>query len=161
EVVEANAVEAGEVVAQPLHPPGVAALLEHIPAVDRVAPELPGLAEIIRRDAGHDRRPLLFVELEKVRAHPHVGAVDADVDRYVADEIYFFLVRVMLERGPLLEKEVLEELLLFHLLAAALSPLRERAFFAVAQGRRPVDPGGVFEFRLERDEQAVVLEPVA
>ena len=48
--------------AEALDPPRIIISLQHIPAIQRVAPQLTGRAEIIRRHARHHRRLAMFVK---------------------------------------------------------------------------------------------------
>ena len=80
EMIDAIAVEQIGVAARAVAQPVEVALGQHVPAVDRQAPVLPGLAERIGRHA--DRR----VEAELVLPRPDVGAVAADHERQVAEE---------------------------------------------------------------------------
>ena len=82
------------------HPPVVARLLEHLPVVERVAPQLPGLAEVIWRHARHGHRPALLVEQEDFRVRPHVGRVARHEDRYIADQPHALRVGVRLQPAP-------------------------------------------------------------
>ena len=86
EVVHAHLVEELEVALEAALPPREAARLHAVPAVERVAPELAGGAEVVRRHARHGVRAALRVEVEEVGLGPHLGAVGGDVDREVAEK---------------------------------------------------------------------------
>ena len=80
EVVHPGEVEEVERPAEALHPEAVAAAAHRRPVVDRVAPELPLLGEVVRRRTGDD------VLAEELRMGLVVGAAGRDVDRHVADQ---------------------------------------------------------------------------
>ena len=86
EVVDPEHVDQREGVGEAGNPPVEALLLVDVPAVERIAPALTRLAEVVGRDAGHHCRPAASVELEELGAAPHVGAVVGDEDRQVADD---------------------------------------------------------------------------
>ena len=75
EVVEADVVEQLEGPAQSLYPPAESVGGHDVPAVERVAPELPGRGIGVRWDARHR------IAAEEVRPCPDVGAVGRDIDR--------------------------------------------------------------------------------
>ena len=86
EVVDPDHVDLLQQGAQTVDPPGVAFGRVHVPAVERIAPELARGAEVVRRHPRHARRPAALVEEEQVRPRPDVGAVVRDEDRDVADQ---------------------------------------------------------------------------
>ena len=57
-----------------------------LPAIERVPPELAGLAEIVRRHAGHEPRLALLVQVIQFGMSPDIGTVLRHEDRHVADE---------------------------------------------------------------------------
>ena len=81
EVVEAEDVIHLDGAFDAADPPAEAVLAHGVPVVERVAPELAVLGEVVRRDAGDLLRDVLLVELEELRLAPDVGGVRRDVDR--------------------------------------------------------------------------------
>jgi hypothetical protein len=106
-----------QVRAQARGPPREAVLAHALPAVERVAPELAGLAEVVGRDAGDRARAKLLVEVEQLGVRPHVRAVERDVDRRVAEDRTSLLARRVVQRLPLLEEQELRERVEVDLLA--------------------------------------------
>src|SRR6516225_8162593 len=76
EVIETERVVERELVCHARDPPGVPGRGEGVPAVDRVPPELPRLAEVVRRDAGDLHQPPSRVEPEHLLMRPHVRRVE-------------------------------------------------------------------------------------
>src|SRR3569832_1460840 len=109
EVIDANAVVQLYRAANPLDPPGELAGGHLVPAVDRISPKLPGRTEIIGRNAGHDLRTAIGMQIELILVHPHVGAVVSDKDWQVANDRDAALVGVTLQRRPLLVELELDE----------------------------------------------------
>src|SRR2546428_458217 len=109
EVVEADEVHEPERGAEALDPPRVAGPVHLLPAVERVAPELAGGAEVIGRHAGHERRRPVGLELEQLGVRPHVRAVAGHEDRDVAHDRHLPLAAVVLQPLPLGEEDVLAE----------------------------------------------------
>ena len=85
EVVEADDVVEGVGAADAVDPPVEAALVQDIPAIERIAPALAGRAEVVGRHAGDADGREVFVELEEIGMGPDVGAVEGDEDGDVAD----------------------------------------------------------------------------
>jgi hypothetical protein len=159
EVIDAQHVDLREHHAQALDPPLVAARRHHVPAVQRVAPELPGRAEVVGRHARDDRRLALRVEEEEIGVGPHVGAVVGDEDRDVADDADAALVCVAAQSRPLAEERHLTELV-FEDGARELRPRRrQRVRVAGDQLRGPGAPRRELVLLLERHEEREVLEP--
>ena len=110
EVVDAHGVEQLEARAEPVEPPAVAVRLHRLPVVERVAPLLSELAEIIRRHARDVLRLAVLREIEKMAVRPHVGAVARHIHRQVADDLHALIVGVRLDCLPLFEEGVLDKL---------------------------------------------------
>jgi hypothetical protein len=159
EMIEPEDVHRGERMAKPLYPPAVAALFHHVPAVNRIAPQLARLAEIIRRDAGDQRRKAFIIEMEQMAVGPDVGAVVSDKDRGVADDPDPMFIGVMGEVEPLLEKEKLVELLRADFDRMILAEKMHGVVFAVAQVRIPFRPLPAFVRVLDRAVRRVILQP--
>src|SRR5215475_7681023 len=119
--------------AESLYPPTVAAFFHHVPAVNRIAPQLARLAEIIRRDARDQRRRAFIIEVKEMAVGPNVGAVVRDEDRGVADDLDPMFVGVAGEVEPLLEKEELVKLLRADFYRMVLAEKMYSVVFAVAQ----------------------------
>src|SRR5262249_15539060 len=94
EVVEAQDIDELQRLAHALDPPGEALVAVPCPRVERVAPELTGRAEGVRRYAGDDQRPSRRIELPEMWPRPHVGRVEGDEDRQIADDADAGAVRV-------------------------------------------------------------------
>src|SRR5262249_29172778 len=71
---------------QPGRPPGVAGPAVCRPVVQRVAPQLPGGGEVVRRHPCDKPRPPPLVEQEQLGVRPDVGRVAGHEDGHVADE---------------------------------------------------------------------------
>jgi hypothetical protein len=103
---DVNQVENG---AQALQPPGVAILGMHLPAIEGVAPQLPGFRKIIRRNPRHHGRVAFLVDVEQVGTRPDLGAVMGDEDRDISDNRDAFFVGGSAQRPPLAEEQELAE----------------------------------------------------
>ena len=66
EVIEANVVAIARRPAQPVDPPTVPALLQHVPTIERAAPALSCLAEKIRRHSGNHFRIEICIEAKQI-----------------------------------------------------------------------------------------------
>src|SRR5262245_45613717 len=132
EMIEPEDVDCGERMAESFYPPAITALFHHVPAVNRIAPQLARLAEIIRRDARDKRRGAFIIEVEEVAIGPDVSAVVRDEDRGVADDLDPMFVGVAGEFEPLLEKEVLVEFLRADFDRMVFAEIMHGVVFAVA-----------------------------
>ena len=80
---------------EPLDPPVVTAAPQSRPVVQRVAPQLAEVGELVRR------RPRHQLMLEQLGVGLVVGAAGRHVDRHVADQPHAALLRVGAQRTPL------------------------------------------------------------
>ena len=141
-------------------PPAVAVGAHGVPAVERRAPELAVLGEIVGRDAGDGGGYVLIVELEALGARPCVGRVHGDVDRDIADDADAVVVRIFAQERPLAEKEQLNEGIKLHVLRELLGPAAHGLGPVHAQiVVRPLCPRLAGEVILRRHEEGIVIEP--
>ena len=107
EMIEPHYVHLFEARDKPVQPPAIAALLQRFPIVERIAPELAGGAEIVRRHSGDDGRLAMLVEIKQIGVGPDVGRIARDENRQVSDQLDTVLVRVALQIAPLPEEKEL------------------------------------------------------
>ena len=143
-----------------LDPPVEAVPLEDVPAVERVPPELPRLAEVVGRDARHAHRVARLVQLEDLGVRPDVGAVGRDVDRDVAEDPDPPLVRRLLHAVPLAEEEELEEDVPGDVVGQLALDARESRRLAAAQLLGPLPERRPAVSPLQRHEEGPVGQPV-
>ncbi len=86
EVVEADDVIKLAGAADAVDPPVEAALGQHIPAIERVAPALAGGREVVGRHAGDANGLQVLVQLEEIGVNPDVGRIHVDEDGHVAED---------------------------------------------------------------------------
>ena len=72
EVIEPNHVETFQIVLYTADPPLIEGFLELIPGINRIAPQLPGVTEIIGRHSRDESRPFVTVELKVLTICPNV-----------------------------------------------------------------------------------------
>ena len=72
--------------AKPVDPPTEPGRPHRVPIVKRISPKLPGLAEVIGRNAGYDDRLPVAVELEHLGLCPDISRVAGNEYRRVADD---------------------------------------------------------------------------
>src|SRR5262249_55662466 len=140
EVIEPDDVDRSQRMPDPFDPPAVPVLLHQIPTVERVRPQLPRLAEIVR---GYPRdlcRTALGVQVKLLSVRPHVRAVMRDEDRGVPDDLHAVFVRIPGESEPLFEEKILIELLRADLDRMILAKKMHRLVFAISQVGIPTDP---------------------
>ncbi len=159
EVVDAQQVAGGEAGPDARDPPRVALVLQHVPPVERIAPELPRRAEVVGRNAGDGGGPAGGVELKEVLARPHVRAVVRDVDRDVAHDGDAALARHAPHALPLAKEEELDVALVVHLLAECRVGRREGIGVAEGEVGPPLRPRPAGKVRFQRREAAPVFEP--
>ena len=157
EVVEAHEVHEGEHGAEAVDPPRVAGAGERVPAVERVAPELAGGAEVVGRHAGLERRPAVGGEVEELGVGPDVGAVVGHEDRDVAHDADAALAGLPAHVRPLLEEEPLLELDLAHLAGELAPGPGERLRSRLTRAAVPGAPGRPAVGPLQRHEEGEVV----
>ena len=144
-------------------PPAEAVRLHHVPAIQRRAPELAVLAEIVGRDAADGGGDALVVHLEELGLGPHVGAVQGDVDGQVTDDLDVQAVEIRPQGRPLAEEQELDIDEQLHILpqfgAIFLQHLRGLPQAQSLVG--PVGPGLHAEMTLAGHVQGIVLQPAA
>ena len=159
EVVEADEVGEAEVRADTLDPPVERLRFEDVPAVQRMAPELPVLAEGVGRDARDELGPAGGIDGEEPPLRPDVGAVERDVDREVAHDRDPACVRGALDPLPLPVKEELRERVVRDLLRVGRAGRGERAVVPRRERRLPLRPRGAAVCLAQRGEEGPVGEP--
>src|SRR5580658_89812 len=108
EVIQSDVVAVLGRPAQPLNPPFIAALLHHVPTVERISPTLSSLAEKIWRHARYNLRLQIVVQPEQLAVRPHVGAVVIHKDCDIAHNADRPLGAVPSQRPPLLVESKLQ-----------------------------------------------------
>ena len=141
------------------YPPAKAVIPHGVPVVQRVAPQLPVGAEVIRRHAGHRLGHELVVQLEELGLGPHVGGIHGHVDGQVADDADVQRVDVVPQRVPLLEEQVLHVYEERHVLRQQRAVFLQRLFLTQPDGLRPFRPGLHAEMALAGHIQRVVRQP--
>src|SRR5512146_1714740 len=126
--------------AQALQPPLVSARLEHVPAIQGIAPTLPGFAESVRRHSRDYLRLQVLVEPENFRMCPHVGAVIIHKNGDVADYADGACRAVLTQGAPLLKEEELQNTADLQFPAQFAAGLVQRRWGAVRQVPRPLIP---------------------
>ena len=109
EMIDPHHIEEIEAAAHPRDPPAVARLFMIIPVIDRIAPELTGRREAVRRAARDLLRLALLIELEQLRMLREIHGIARYIDRDIADDGDALLVRVSPQALPLPVKLVLRE----------------------------------------------------
>ena len=146
--------------AQPRAPPGEAVAAHLLPSVERIAPALPRLAEIVRRHARDAARPAVRLEVEKFARGPYVRAVPRDVDRRVAHQLDAELRAVGGKRAELAEEYELRKFYKRELLRALSLEARKRRPVAVRELRGPVRPAAFAVLLFQQGIERVVAKPV-
>ncbi len=133
--------------------------LHHVPAIKRIPPALPSLAEKIRRHARHHLRLQILLQPEKFAMHPDVGAVVIHENGNVAHNANRALRAIPPQRLPLLIKSKLQSAADLQVVRQLLARLLQRARFALRQPCRPFVPARQFLLRTQRIEQNEIVQP--
>ena len=159
EVIDAQEIVDAAQVADAAHPPAVAGSGHGVPVKQRVAPQLAGGGETIRRAAGHLDRQQVFVQLKLLRAAPDIHTVRRYVDGQVADDLDAPGIGVGFQFFPLGVEEILHSLPEIDACLMIAAGLIQIGRFAQAQRAFPLQPGltavGIFQCH----EQGVVRQP--
>src|SRR5262249_43128991 len=140
EVVESYVVYQRKRAANALDPPGIARLLEDIPAVEGVAPELAGGAEGIGGDSGHNQGPPPLVKREELWMRPDVSAVVRDEDRQVAKDGDVMKACCSAYCLPLSEEHKLRKCAEGNLVGEVGAGIGKGVRLATSVGRFPLNP---------------------
>ena len=142
------------------YPPAVAVRRHRVPVIQRVAPELAVLGERIGRHSRDLGGHIVPVQLEKLRIAPHIGGVERDIYRNIADKLHAVVMCVGVELLPLLIEEVLQENVEIHVAAQLLTVLPDGLRAVRAYGLvRPLHPAHHAEARLYRHVQRIIFHP--
>ena len=111
-----------------------------LPAINRIAPELAGGAEVVRRNAGDDARLAILLKFEQLAIAPHVGAVESDIDRQVAHDANVVAGAMRLQVAPLAFEFKLDELVALDVVAQLLARAVHGGRLAQRQLALPLHP---------------------
>src|SRR6185369_373000 len=139
--------------------PLVASLRHHIPAIQRVSPELPCFAEVVRGHTRDLRGEAFVIKVVELRVRPHISAVMGNKNRNIADDPNAVVIGIRRQRQPLFEEEVLEELVCLDLSRIVLTPEMQGVVFALAKMRIPRRPRASAVMIFDRSEKGIRLEP--
>src|SRR6185369_16842947 len=139
--------------------PAIIVSCQRFPVVQRIAPPLTGLAEVVRRHAGDYGRGAGRVKPEEMLVAPDIGRVVGDEDRGIAHDQHSALVRIAFDLLPLSRNLPLQVLLKADILTQLFSVAR--AGFRVAPGDlfRPLVPAFPLVAGFESHEQGIVVKP--
>ena len=118
EVVEADHIHEVADAGEPINPPPKTLLLEHIPLVDRVAPHLAVVTEVVGRHTRLAARPPSSrIEVQHLRIPPAGRTPGHGVIRQISHDLHTPVAGVLPNKAPLLGEKVLHEVRARDLLA--------------------------------------------
>lgn len=91
---------------------------------------------------------------------PNLARIMGDEDRNVADQAHAPLVGVVTQRGPLLEQEILDQMLGLELAHVGVRPVRKRASITLGELGAPLGPGPIAVVNLECMIERIVIQPI-
>ena len=141
-------------------PPGIARLPMVLPTIQRVAPQLPGDAERIRRTARHADGHIVLIQLKKFRIGPGIRAVKGHIDRNVPHNTDALLVGISLQCFPLGSKQVLLELIETDLLRQFFPVFFQSPWLSQADVLIPFHPAHILKMALHCHVQGIIRQPV-
>ncbi len=159
EVIETQQVETLELLTHPQAPQGKSVPQHRVPVVERIAPQLPGLGEVIGRHAGHRSRPAIGLELELAAMSPGLRGVGSDIERQIAEQADAALMSMGTQPPPLHREGKLLALHLPQRLLKLTARNLQRPRVAVAQFRWPSPPRRATVALAERLIQSIVRQP--
>jgi hypothetical protein len=139
-MIEAQDVAGGQRPAHPFNPPIVAAGPQHVPAIQRISPALSGNAKGIGRHTGNRNGLEVGIELENIRMGPHVGAVVADENGNIANDLDATRSASRMQGAPLFEERKLNGCRDLHFDVQFCTRSLESARLATRQFLRPQIP---------------------
>ena len=159
EVIEAHDIELRAGMCHTADPPGIALLFVHVPAVERIAPELSRFGKRIRRTARHLDHVRFLIQIKELRIRPDIRRIIGDINRQIADDPYPFPGGMGLESAPLSVKDELNKIAEADFIRVLPSGQIERTRPAQAQILLPGVPGLSAVRFLERHEQRIIRQP--
>src|SRR5688572_6238492 len=106
-MIETHNINKFQYCAEPLQPPSIACLFVSIPAIKRIAPQLPRRREVVGRDASHNCGQTVFIEEEKLRVRPGIRAIVCNKDRDIANDLDVPFICICAQFVPLTKKKKL------------------------------------------------------
>ena len=160
-MVYAHTVEQIKHLLKTLDPPSISPLLQYIPVVERITPQLAIFAEIIRWNTCHGSWASFTIQQEEIAIAPDIGRIIGYEDRQVTDDGNAMRSGVFSQRSPLAVKLPLKIFLrtdfrpqfngrLF------ISPARQEGHIC-----RPAMPTFTLIAAFQSHEQGVVVQPVS
>ena len=146
-------------VRQPSPPPGEAVGAHRLPVIQRIAPALPGGAEIVRGHAGHAARPSFGVKIESAGVRPYVGAVPGDIYRQVPHPRHAARGTIFREGLKLPIKDELSEFDEGERLFIFRGKRGQRPLVPGRELPRPLGPAAVPIFFFQQCKEGVITEP--
>ena len=151
-----------KIVRDPAHavdPPRISLRLNHIPAIERMAPTLAVFTEKIRRHTSDDLGIEFRRQAIQIGMGPDIGAVEIYKDCDVAHDANRTLRAVGAERLPLFEEEKLHDAADIEIVEHFRVRLLDRRRIAMSQFAGPMVPAFQLETRTQTIEENEVIEP--
>ena len=139
-MVDSQHVKKLEGMPQAGNPPGVALRLVRLPAIERIAPPLSRLGEVVGGHPRHDPGPAVLGQVEQVGPAPDVGAIVCDEDRQVTDDRDPEFGSPLPQPSPLIVEQELSCAGMVNSLGKLPSRGGEHAGLPAGNIRRPVGP---------------------
>ena len=159
-MIQADRVNVPQHGAHSVDPPEMVPRAQRVPVVDRIAPQLPLCAEVVRRHAGDDLRAVLRIEQEQLRVGPHVARLGRDEEREIAEQAHAGPACVSVQTLCLAEPQELREPDALDL-ACEIAPRGfERGGHAPDERFRPLQVARTRVSGLQCPEKCVVVQPV-
>src|SRR5690606_21773436 len=161
EVVEPERVESRKGMLQTSDPPRVPGFFEDRPPIQRISPELPIFAEVVRGDPSQESAAALFIQKEDVTILPDVCAIVRDEHGNVAEQFDSSVMTIVPQSLPLLVEEVLLKSAITHFMGQLSLRLLQGRWLARHDFWRPLKPGALVGFVLQCRKQGVRVEPMS
>jgi hypothetical protein len=158
-MVNSQRIKKLEVMGNPFYPPLVAVFFENTPTINRVAPQLPSLTEIVGRDTRDEGRCFFPVQFEEVGVCPDICAVKAYVDRQVPKEVHALLLAIGFKRVPLLEEKILPEFVSFEFGVTFFLDRPEGFEVSISQLSWPLIPHFSIKAFFQDNKEREIFEP--
>ena len=130
------------------------------PVIDRVAPQLTGSAEIIRRNPRNYFGEAVLVQLEHLWFRPDIGTVRGDEDRDIPDEVDSLVIGIFFQSEPLLEEYPLKEFLISDLVFQFPGDHSLLGFCGFPVFLLPLQPADSFLGCLDGHEHGIIVKPL-
>ena len=136
----------------------ISVIFHILPIVKRIAPLLPVLRKIVRRNARNKARTTIPVELKAPVICPHISRIRRYIYRHIAEYLYSERIDISAQTFPLGEKQILLKNIVVRSVGKQLFVFFQRRLFPADKTLGKIVPASAPELVFKRHEQRVIAD---